>query len=157
GKTYSVAYGKSYGAFCHSTITSGSDANHAAAVASARAQIEDLIFTAATRVDAQGTLATSGAIPYNGSTPAYAVGGACPAGDAPINPQVQVVGVCHHPGFFDGDDHAITNGISVGNGTACNGTFKWSQIHDSNNPHAASFWWQTRSVPAGGGLLSIVN
>ncbi|HEX4419123.1 MAG TPA: hypothetical protein VH165_14525 [Kofleriaceae bacterium] len=154
GETYTVAYGHSYGAFCHSTITNGGDANHAAAVASAKAQIEDLIFTSAVRVDQQGTIATTQAVPYNGSTPTYAVGGACPAGDVGINPQVQAVGVCHHPGFFDGDDHAITNGWSVGNGTTCNGTFKWSQIHDSNNPHNANFWWQTRSVPTGGGLLS---
>ena len=156
GKTFTVAYGHSYGAFCHTTITSGSDANHAAAVASARSQIEDLLFTAATRVDAQGTLATSGSIPFNGSTPTFAVGGACPAGDLGINPQLQVVGVCHHPGFFDGDDHAITNGFTVGNGATCNGTFKWAQIHDSNNPHAANFWWQTRSVPTTGGLISLL-
>ena len=29
-------------------------------------------------------------------------------------------------------------------------------IHDSGNPHNATFWWQTRSNPSGGGLLSIV-
>jgi hypothetical protein len=156
GQTFTVAYGHNYGAFCHSTITSGGDANHAAAVASAKAQIVDLIFHAATRVDQQGTAQTASPIPFRGSTPAFAVGGACPAGDAGINPQVQVVGVCHHPGFFDGDDHAISDGFAVARGAACNGTFTWSQVHDSNNSHAATFYWQTRSTPVGGGLLSIV-
>ncbi|HEX3759011.1 MAG TPA: hypothetical protein VHW23_09910 [Kofleriaceae bacterium] len=154
GKTFTVAYGQRYGAFCHSTITNGGDANHAAAVAAARARIEDLLFTSATRVDAQGTISTTSAVPFNGSTPTFSVGGACPAGDAGINPQVQVVGVCKHPGLFDGDDHAIANGFAVGNGTACNGTFRWSQIHDSNNSHNATFFWQTRSRPATGGLIS---
>jgi pimeloyl-ACP methyl ester carboxylesterase len=156
GQTFTVAYGKSYGAFCHSTITSGSDANHAAAVASARSNIEDLIFTSAVRVDQQGTISTSSAVPYQGSTPTYSVGGACPSGDTGIAPQVQVVGVCKHPGFFDGDDHAIANGFTVTSGTACNGAFKWSQIHDPNNSHNATFFWQTRSQPTEGGLLTIL-
>jgi pimeloyl-ACP methyl ester carboxylesterase len=157
-KTFTVAYGHNYGAFCHSTITSGSDSNHDAAVASAKAQIEDLLFTSAARVDQQGTQATAGAIAFNASTPAFSVGGACPTGEAAIHPQVQVVGVCHHPGFFDGDDHAIAGSeFTVGNGTTCNGTFAWKQAHDASNPHAANFWWQTRSTPAGGGLISTLN
>jgi pimeloyl-ACP methyl ester carboxylesterase len=156
GQTFTVAYGRNYGAFCHSTITSRSDANHAAAVASAKANIVDLIFQAATRVDSQGTISTSSAVPFQGSTPTFGVGGACPTGDVGTSPQVQVVGVCKHPGLFDGDDHAISNGFTVGNGTSCNGTFRWSQIHDSNNSHNATFWWQTRSTPAEGGLLTIL-
>lgn len=155
GQTFTVAYGHNYGAFCHSTITSGGDANHAAAVASAKASIVDLIFHAATRVDQQGTISTSSAVAFQGSTPTFSVGGACPQGDTGTSPQVQVVGVCKHPGFFDGDDHAISNGFTVGNGTSCNGTFRWSQVHDSNNSHNATFWWQTRSTPTEGGLLTI--
>lgn len=156
GQTFTVAYGKSYGAFCHSTITSASDANHASAVASARSNIEDLIFTSATRVDQQGTISTTSAVPFNGSTPTFSVGGACPTGDVGLAPQVQVVGVCKHPGLFDGDDHAIGNEFSVTSGTACSGAFRWSQIHDSNNSHNATFFWQTRSKPTDGGLISIL-
>jgi pimeloyl-ACP methyl ester carboxylesterase len=157
GQSFTVAHGKSYGAFCHSTITSGGDANHAAAVASAKASIEDLIFTSATRVDQQGSISTSSAVPFNGSTPTFSVGGACPAGDVGLAPQVQVVGVCKHPGLFDGDDHAIANGFTVtGAGTGCSGAFRWSQVHDANNSHSATFFWQTRSAPAGGGLLAIL-
>lgn len=157
GQTFTVAYGKNYGAFCHSTITSGSDANHAAAVASAKSNIEDLIFTSASRVDQQGTISTSSSVPFQGSTPTFAVGGACPTGDAGITPHVQVVGVCKHPGLFDGDDHAIAGGeFTVTSGTTCNGAFKWSQLHDSNNNHNATFFWQTRSKPTEGGLLTIL-
>jgi len=154
GQTFTVAYGRNYGAFCHSTITSGSDANHAPAVASARSQIEDLIFASAPRVVQQGAIATSSAVPFNGSTPTFSVGGACPTGDTGLSPQVQVVGVCRHPGFFDGDDHAIANGFTVSGGAACSGAFRWSQVHDRNNPHNATFFWQTRSQPAEGGLIT---
>lgn len=156
GQTFTVAFGRHYGPFCHSTITSGGDTKHPAAVASAKANILDLIFTAATRVDQQGQASTAGAIGFRATTPPFAVGGACPAGDAGVDPQVQVVGACKHPGFFDGDDHAITDGFNVTKGTTCNGAFTWSQVHDPDNSHAASFWWQTRSNPAGGGLLSIL-
>jgi pimeloyl-ACP methyl ester carboxylesterase len=156
GQTFTVAYGRNYGAFCHSTITSGGDANHAAAVSSARTQIEDLIFSSATRVDQQGTASTTSAVPFNGSTAAFNVGGACPAGDVGLSPKLQVAGVCKHPGFFDGDDHAITNGLAITSGTTCNGSFRWSQVHDSNNSHNATFFWQTRSRPAGGSLISIL-
>lgn len=154
GKTFTVAYGRRFGAFCHSTITSGSDANHAAAVASAKSQVEDLIFTSAVRVDQTGTISTSSPVPFNGSTPTFSVGGACPAGDAAISPVVQVVGVCKHPGLFDGDDHPITNGFTVTDGAGCAGAFRWAQIHDSNNSHNATFFWQTRSRPADGGLIA---
>jgi hypothetical protein len=156
GQTFTVAHGRNYGAFCHSTITSASDGKHASAVASAKAQIFDLIFQAGVRVDFQGTISTTSAVPFGGSTPTFSVGGACPSGDTGISPRVQVVGVCKHPGLFDGDDHAIVDGFTVGNGTACNGTFKWSQIHDSNNSHNATFFWQTRSTPTEGGLLTIL-
>jgi len=156
GQTFTVAYGRNYGPFCHSTITNGGDAKHPAAVASAKSNILDLLFTSAVRVDAQGSVSTAGAIPFHGTTPAFNLGGACPAGDAGIDPQLQVVGVCKHPGFFDGDDHAIVDGFNVKRGATCDGNFTWSQVHDSNNSHAATFFWQTRSVPATGGLLSLL-
>jgi pimeloyl-ACP methyl ester carboxylesterase len=156
GQTFTAAYGRSYGAFCHSTITSASDARHAAAVASAGSNIIDLIFQSAVRVDHQGTISTTSAVPSGGSTPTWGVGGGCPPGDVAIAPTIQVVGVCRHPGLFDGDDHAIANGFRVTSGTGCSGTFQWSQIHDANNSHNATFHWQARSRPGGGGLLTIL-
>jgi pimeloyl-ACP methyl ester carboxylesterase len=157
GQTFTIAYGRSYGAFCHSTITSASDSRHATAVGSARSQILDLIFTSATRVVQQGTISTPSPVPFRGTTPTFNVGGACPAGDVATSPVLQVVGVCKHPGFFDGDDHAIADGFSVTSGATCNGTFRWSQIHDSGNSHAATFFWQARSRLAEGGLLTILS
>jgi pimeloyl-ACP methyl ester carboxylesterase len=157
GTTFTVAFGHRYGSFCHSTITNGNDANHAAAVTSAKAEIVDLLFHAATRVDQQGSASTAAPIAFNATTPAFAVGGACPTGELGLRPAVQVVGTCRHPGFFDGDDHAIASSeFAVTSGTACNGSFTWSQRHDSGNSHAAQFWWQTRSNPVDGGLVSIV-
>ena len=65
--------------------------------------------------------------------------------------------MCKHPGLFDGDDHAIAGSeFTVTSGTTCNGAFKWSQLHDSNNSHNATFFWQTRSKPTEGGLLTIL-
>ncbi|MBC7975629.1 MAG: hypothetical protein H7138_11665 [Myxococcales bacterium] len=156
GGTFTVAYGRNFGAFCHSTITSGSDSKHPAAVASAKANILDFLFTSAVRVVQQGSVSTAGSIPFRGSTPTFSLGGACPAGDVGTSPQLQVVGTCRHPGFFDGDDHAIVDGFNVRAGATCNGTFSWSQVHDSNNSHAATFFWQTRSTPTTGGLVSLL-
>jgi hypothetical protein len=81
------------------------------------------------------------------------MGSSCPAGDVDDTitsgtkgPGIDVVGVCHHPGFFDGDDHPIAlSEFTVTNGATCNGTYRWTQAHDSGNSHAADFWWKTRS------------
>ncbi len=60
--------------------------------------------------------------------------------------------MCKHPGFFDGDDHPVAaSEITVlSNGPTCNGSYRWQQAHDSNNNHAATFWWKTRSLYADG-------
>src|SRR2546428_133128 len=96
--------------------------------------------------------------PFNGSSTTFGRGTSSPAGevdDAVTSgnkaPGIDVVGVCKHPGFFDGDDHAIALAeFTVTNGTTCNGTYKWKQAHDSSNSHDATFWWKTRSERAGG-------
>jgi hypothetical protein len=155
GQTYTVAYGRSYGSFCHSTITSAGDSNHTAAVASAKSSIFELLFTSAYRVDTQGTNSTTTSVPYNGWSPTYSVGAACPAGETSTG--LQVVGVCKHPGLFDGDDHAITTGFSITDGAGCSGTYKWTQNHDSNNNHNATFYWQERSKLAAGGLVTVLQ
>ena len=89
------------------------------------------------------------------------MGSACPGGEVDDTltqgtkgAGIDVVGVCHHPGSFDGDDHAIVmSEFTVTNGGTCNGTYKWKQAHDSNNSHAADFWWKTRSLRAAGSEL----
>jgi len=156
GQTYTVAYGRTYGSTCHSTITSAGDANHAAAVAGAKAKIFELLFSSAYRVDTQGSNATTSSIAYNGSSPIYSVGTSCPAGET--SQGLQVVGLCKHPGFFDGDDHIISAAeFSVVSASSCTGTYQWTQAHDSNNKHAAAFYWQERSTLSDGGLVTVLQ
>ncbi|HSP79150.1 MAG TPA: hypothetical protein VLQ93_11505, partial [Myxococcaceae bacterium] len=87
------------------------------------------------------------------STPTYSIGGGCPAGEK--DEGLEVVGVCKHPGYFDGNDHAISaSELTLTDGTSCTGAFKWTQKHDSGNKHAATFWWKTHSLPTDTSLLS---
>ena len=82
------------------------------------------------------------------------MGSTCPDGEVDDTvtlgtkgPGIDVVGVCRHPGFFDGDDHPIApSELFVTNGATCDGSYRWQQAHDSGNAHAAQFWWKTRSV-----------
>jgi hypothetical protein len=156
GQRYTVAYGRNYGSYCHSAISNGNDPNHAAAITNAKARLFEMLFTNAYRVVQQGTQATAAPVPYQGWTPLYSISAACPGGETAINPQVQVVGVCRHPGYFDGDDHAIQQGWNVFVGAGCGGAYKWTQIHDPNNSHNAFFYWQTRSRLSEGGLITIL-
>jgi len=151
GDTVRPAHGVKYGSFCHSAITSRSNAGHDASVAAAKGRILDWLFTSASRVAAAGTINTS-AIAPNASTPTFPIGSTCPSGHA--DGGQRIVGTCRHPGFFDGNDHAVASSeIAATNGPTCNGSFKWTQRHDSNNNHAAAFWWKTYSVPTGAGLV----
>src|SRR6202008_580728 len=108
-----------------------------------RDRLLDWLFVAAPRVAAAGTSST-GSIPFGGQTGSFAMGSACGAGEIDDSltqgthgAGVDVVGVCRHPGFFDGDDHAIAaSEFTVTNGSTCNGTYKWQQAHDSSNNHA---------------------
>jgi len=162
GKTWRPAHGQKYGSFCHSAITSASDANHAAARDAAKQRILDWLFVAAPRTAATGSNSTASAVPYNGYSATFTMGSTCPANEvddaltsATKGAGIDVVGVCKHPGLFDGDDHAIAmSELTVGNGTTCNGTYKWKQAHDSSNPHNATFWWKTRSERADGPELA---
>ena len=155
GQKYTVAYGRTYGGpFCHSTITSASDPQHAAAVNGARSRLYEFLFTSAPRVAAQGRNATSGAIAFRSSSALFNVGAACRGTETPAG--LQVVGTCRHPGFFDGDDHPIGNEFSIST-AGCAGSYRWTQNHDANNPHAGEFYWQTRSQLSGGGLVTILQ
>lgn len=156
GETWRQAHGQRLGAFCHSDITDPSKGNHVAVRTAVRDRLLDWLFVAAPRVAASGTNTTP-SIGYQQQTGSFTMGGACPAGEVDDTvtqgtngPGVDVVGVCRHPGFFDGDDHAIASGeFTVTNGATCNGSYRWRQAHDEDNPHAAAFWWKTRSLRAG--------
>jgi cysteine-rich repeat protein len=159
GQTYRPAHGERYGDFCHSAITNASNGSHAAARDAARQRIVDWLFTAAPRVAAAGTNTTATSIGFNQFSSTFTMGSSCPVGEVDDGLTsgteglgIDVVGVCKHPGFFDGDDHPVAQSeITVqSNGATCNGSYRWQQAHDSDNNHAASFWWKTRSLYADG-------
>ena len=161
GSTWRAVHGEKFGSFCHSTITSTSATNHAAARDAARDRILDFLFVAAPRVSATGSN-TSASIAYNAFSPTYTMGAACLTGEKDDNVTagnkatgIDIVGACKHPGFFDGDDHAIALSelTVVSNGTTCNGSYKWKQAHDSNNSHASTTTWKTRSLKVAGNDL----
>ncbi|MDX2166700.1 MAG: hypothetical protein SF182_06535 [Deltaproteobacteria bacterium] len=153
GQTWRPAHGELYGSFCHSDITNSGNAQHAAARDAARQRLLDWLFVAAPRVASSGTNATA-SLGFNQSSATFTMGASCPAGtiDDTLTAGskglgVDVVGVCHHPGFFDGDDHSVAlSEITVTNGATCNGSYRWQQSHDSGNNHSANLWWKTRAV-----------
>jgi hypothetical protein len=153
GQTWRPSHGVKYGSFCHSAIVDPGISGHALAVATARDRMLEWLFRSSPRVAATGSVSTSTSIAYGSSTSTYSIGSACPVGEKDEN--LEVVGVCKHPGYFDGDDHAIASTeFTLTNGTGCMGTFKWTQKHDSGNNHAATFWWKTRSLPVDTSLLA---
>ncbi len=155
GQTWRPAHGVKYGSFCHSAITSTSDAGHANAVTAAKTRILNWIFDSAPRTAAQGSVTTS-TLSYNSASPIYSMGGTCPTGQ--IDGGVAVTGLCKHPGYFDGDDHVVASTeLTITDGTTCNGTFRWTQRHDSSNSHAATLWWKTYSQPPSRSLMSTLT
>jgi hypothetical protein len=153
GKTWRPSHGIKYGSFCHSAIVDPGISGHAQAVAAARDRILSWVFSSAPAVASSGSITTSTSIAYNTSTPTYSIGTSCPVGK--VDEGLQVVGVCKHPGYFDGDDHVIAaSELTLTNGAQCTGTFKWTQRHDSSNKHAATFWWKTHALPAETSLLA---
>jgi pimeloyl-ACP methyl ester carboxylesterase len=155
GQRYGVAYGRTYGGpFCHSSITSGGDPQHSAAVNGARARIYEFLFSSAPRVAAQGTHVTS-PVPYRDSSATFHVGSVCPSGET--SGGLQVVGSCRHPGRFDGDDHPINSAEFTIANAACAASYRWTQNHDPNNPHAGEFFWQARSQLGPGGLVTVLQ
>jgi hypothetical protein len=150
GKTFRPAHGEKYGSFCHSAVVAPGHAGHAAAVSSARDRILEWLFVDAQRVASSGTIETA-SIGRDQSTPTFALGGSCPAGQT--DGDVRVVGRCKHPGFFDGDDHVVAaSELALTDGPTCNGTVRWTQRHDSNK-HAATLWWKTYATPTGAGVI----
>lgn len=153
GETWREVHGQRLGAFCHSDITNGSAGGHTAIRTAVRDRLLDWLFVAAPRTAAMGSNTTP-SIGFNQQTQTFAMGSACASGELDDGLTqgthglgVDVVGVCRHPGFFDGDDHAITaSELTVTNGATCNGSYRWRQAHDSDNDHAATFWWKTRSL-----------
>jgi pimeloyl-ACP methyl ester carboxylesterase len=152
--TWRVAHGQMYGSFCHSDITDGSSANHAAARDAVKQRILDWLFIAAPRVAATGTNPTA-TLAYKQTSSTFTMGSSCPTGEMDDTwtagnktTGIDIAGVCKHGGLLDGDDHPVALGeVTVtSNGTSCNGAYNWKQAHDSNNSHMATLTWKTRSL-----------
>ncbi len=156
--SWRVAHGTKYGSFCHSDITNGGAANHAAARDAARNRILDWLFVAAPRVSATGSNTTA-TLAYNATSSTYTMGASCPTGEMDDNKTagnkatgIDIAGVCKHGGYFDGDDHSVALGelTVLSNGASCNGTYNWKQAHDSGNSHSSTLTWKTRSLRVAG-------
>jgi hypothetical protein len=150
GQTLRPAHGSRYGAFCHSTITSGSAQGHAEAVASAKNRVLDWLFVAAPRVVASGSVSVP-SLARDQSSPSVALVSALPSGwvsDVGAGEAgVEIAGVCRHPGFSDGDDHTVSaDELAVATEADGSPSFRWTQAHDRDNSHAANFFWKLRAV-----------
>jgi pimeloyl-ACP methyl ester carboxylesterase len=157
-KTYRRADGIKYASVCHSAITNTGNTGHVASRDAAKARILDWLFVAAPKTAASGTNSTT-SLSYNQTSSTFTMGSSCATGEVDDTRTsgnkgkgIDVVGVCKHPGYFDGDDHAVALseiGI-VSNGSTCNGSYNWKQAHDSGNSHSASLVWKTRSLRSTG-------
>jgi hypothetical protein len=151
GQTLAAASGEDYGSYCHSAITSPSVEGHAAAVAEARTRLLDWLFVSARRVRATGVTELEATAFQQTSSP-LGIDGECDA-EPPLS-DVDIVGVCEHPGLFDGDDHAISEDEWLPADDAnCPGRLIWSQLHDPDEAHTARVTWKTYAEPERGGAL----
>lgn len=160
GQTFVPAHGTFYGPFCHPDVVGGDPSKHAAAVEAASDAIDRWLFDAAPRVvgDANPDM------PYE-IEPLEAevlsrrltLEGPCPSGRHSAG-QVDVAGLCRHPGSFDGDDHPFdsSNSIDLTVGAECDASLRVGHRHASER-HAASVWVKRYSLPEGGGLVSTLR
>ena len=159
-ETYAPAHGTFYGEFCHPDVVGGDPAKHTAAVAAASDAIVKWLFDAAPRVVAVADpdqpyevepLATDVF-----STP-LALAGPCPTGRRSTG-QVDVAGVCRHPGTNDGSDHRLdsSNQIGLDVGAQCDATVRVAH-HHADEQHAMRVWVKRYSLPDGGGLVSTLH
>jgi len=153
GQALAAASGEDYGSFCHSAITSPSVDGHATAVATARDRLLDWLFVSTQRVLATGSTELD-SVDFERASAPIAIDGDCDPGAA--STELDIVGVCRHPGLFDGDDHAIAEDewLSAGD-AACPSRLVWSQRHDPGGQHAARVVWKTYSAPEPGVVESL--
>jgi hypothetical protein len=155
GQTLAAANGEDYGSFCHSAITSPSVDGHAAAVSAARARLLDWLFESTQRVRATGGVELD-AVEFEQTSPPFETDGSC-AADQPVA-ELDVVGICQHPGFFDGDDHAVSEAEWLpGDDVSCPSTLRWSQRHDADGAHPAHVSWKTYAPAEAGGVLGSIQ
>jgi hypothetical protein len=153
---YRPAHGVQYGEFCHSEITDPGKPRHRDAVASASKRIAEWLFESAPRVVnptvASQTYDTPVLRGLTSSAP-FIVSSSCPEGTVRLGP-LEVVGNCHHPGYFDGDDHPMTAEQIISSADAtCGGTVQWKNTHD--HPHSGTLWFKSYATTERGVLFSL--
>ncbi len=152
------SHGIPYGSFCHSDITNGNSPRHAEAVTNASTLIEQWLFDAARRVvnttPESQTYDTPTLSNLTTSDP-YTFAPGCPIGTF-SGGALDLVGNCHHPGYSDGDDHAMypEQLLATFDGR-CGGTVRWKNVHD--HPHAGTVWFKSYAYEPLGGLLTTLK
>lgn len=150
------AHGIQYGEYCHSDITNKGSPRHFEAVEALASRVTTWLFDDAPRVvnvsSESQTYDTPVLQGLTSSSP-FAFSFSCPAG-SPSPGTLDVVGNCHHPGFRDGDDHAmgVDQLVSVGD-DHCGGTVAWKNVHD--HPHSGTVWFKSYAGGAGGVLATL--
>ncbi|HTV25018.1 MAG TPA: hypothetical protein VMG12_40270, partial [Polyangiaceae bacterium] len=153
GQTLAAANGEDYGAYCHSAITTPSVAGHADAISAARERVLDWLFVSTQRVRATGSVELE-PVGFEQSSAPLVIDGDCDAEAS--GSELDIVGVCRHPGLFDGDDHAIGEDEWLPAGDAdCPSRLVWSQRHDPDGSHAARVVWKTYAPPEPGVVESL--
>jgi len=117
------------------------------------------LFDAAPRVaDSRdpGAPFTFSAVAAGAFTPTATAAGPC-GPERGVSGAPEVVGVCVHPGSFDGDDHPFDATTLVEtSGEACASSARFTHRH-ADEKHAARLWMKVYSIPLGGGLLSTLR
>lgn len=160
GQTFVPAHGTFYGEYCHSDITDGGSPRHELSVSHASERIVAWLFDAAPRVAGArdpGTPFTFAPVAAGELTPSADVTGPC-GSNRRESGEPEVVGVCVHPGSFDGDDHAFdaTTDLETTRDGACGGSTRFTHRH-AGEEHASRLWMKVYSVPLSGGVLTTLR
>lgn len=159
-QTYAPAHGTFYGEFCHPDVVGGDAATHTAAVAAASDAIVTWLFDAAPRVVAEADPDQAYEVQPLATDVLSApidLAGPCPEGRRSTD-QVDVAGLCRHPGTGDGDDHPFdsSNQIDLDVGAQCDATVSVAH-HHADEQRAMRVWVKRYSLPEGGGLVSTLH
>ena len=149
GEVYRPAHGTVYGNFCHTALVQGEA--QLEAINAASEQIEQWLFDSAPRTVEYGMLEAVD-VPFGGASERLSVGQGCPEplGDGALD----VVGSCRHPDLFDGDDHPIDAGeLEIVDGPNCDGTVRWTQLHDQARPRTAQLFFKTYGRSRNSGVV----
>lgn len=154
---YRPSHGIPYGEFCHSDITRSGSSRHVEAVQNATARIETWLFDEEPRVvntTSESQTYDTPTLDNLATSDPYTFAPGCPLGT--FSGGLDVVGNCHHPGYYDGDDHAMypEQLIYTFDGR-CGGTVRWKNIHD--HKHSGTMWFKAYAFDKRGGVLATLK